>query len=378
MRGLTWAGTRTSQWGAAARPPACGPASPRAAGLGQARPPAHGRHPAAPARVGRSRHGQFLSGIRDCFIAGASSLISAGGLDMRAELQAGDPRQVGPYRLLGRLGVGGMGRVYLGRSGGGPPVAVKVIRTDLADHAHFRVRFRREVAAARKVSGPFAATVVDADVAGPLPWLATAYVAGPSLTEAVYDHGPLPVASVLALAAGLAAGLGAIHAAGVMHRDLKPSNVLLARDGPRMIDFGISRAVEAASLTRSDTVMGSPGFMSPEQAEGREVGPASDVFSLGAGLTFAATGDCPFGTGPAAALVYRVVHNRPDIGQLPEQLWPLIGRCLAKDPRRRPTADQVLVGLGATHPAAGWLPAPVGQALAEYEVPVLAPGAADA
>jgi len=180
-------------------------------------------------------------------------------------------------------------------------VAVKVIRTDLADHAHFRVRFRREVAAARKVSGPFAATVVDADMAGPLPWLATAYVAGPSLTEAVYDHGPLPVASVLALAAGLAAGLGAIHAARVVHRDLKPSNVLLARDGPRVIDFGISRATEAASLTRSGTVMGSPGFMSPEQAEGREVGPASDMFSLGAVLTFAATGECPFGTGPAVA-----------------------------------------------------------------------------
>jgi eukaryotic-like serine/threonine-protein kinase len=187
-------------------------------------------------------------------------------------LQPGDAHRIGPYRLTGELGSGGMGRVFLGLSAGGRPVAVKVIRADLAANPEFRVRFARKVAAARRVNGLFTAQVVDADVAGPVPWLATAYIVGPSLTEAVAGHGPLPAPSVLALAAGLAESLGAIHAAGVVHRDLKPSNVLLAGDGPRVIDFGISRAAEAASLTRSGTVVGSPGFMSPEQAEGRRWG----------------------------------------------------------------------------------------------------------
>ena len=209
---------------------------------------------------------------------------------MVTELRAGDPRSAGRFRLLGRLGAGGMGQVFLGRSAGGRLVAVKVIRPELAGDPGFRARFAREVAAAQKVSGLFTALVVDADADGPMPWLATAYVAGPSLAEAVEAHGPLPEASVLTLAAGLAEGLEAIHAAGVVHRDLKPSNVLLADDGPRVIDFGISRAAEASVLTQSGTVMGSPGFMSPEQAEGREVGPPGDVFSLGAVLAFAAIG----------------------------------------------------------------------------------------
>src|SRR5216683_1330431 len=183
-------------------------------------------------------------------------------------LKPGDPRVIGPYRLVGHLGGGGMGQVFLGLSAGGRPVAVKVIRAELAADQEFRVRFGREVAAARRVSGLFTALVVDADVSGPVPWLATAYVAGPSLAKAVADEGPLPVASVLTLAAGLVEGLEAIHAAGLVHRDLKPSNVLLADDGPRVIDFGISRVAEASMLTQSGTVMGSPGFMSPEQAEG--------------------------------------------------------------------------------------------------------------
>lgn len=225
------------------------------------------------------------------------------------ELQGGDPSHIGPYRLLGRLGAGGMGRVFLGRSAGGRPVAVKVIREELAGDAGFRTRFRREVAGARLVSGLFTAPVVDADLDAPVPWLATAYVPGLSLTDTVAAHGPLPAASVLALAAALAEGLSAIHAAGVVHRDLKPSNVLLAVDGPRIIDFGIARAAEATALTHTGLVVGSPGFMSPEQAEGREVGPPSDVFSLGAVLTFAATGEGPFGAGSTAALVYRVVHS---------------------------------------------------------------------
>jgi serine/threonine protein kinase len=224
------------------------------------------------------------------------------------ELQPSDPTHIGPYRLRGQLGSGGMGRVFLGLSAGGRPVAVKVIRSDLAADPDFRVRFRREVAAARRVSGLFAAMVVDADLDAAEPWLATAYVAGPSLAEAVHDHGPLPVSSVVALAAGLAESLAAIHAADVVHRDLKPSNVLLASDGPRVIEFGISRAAEATSMTHAGFVIGSPGFISPEQAEGGEVGPPSDIFSLSAVLAFAATGEPPFGTGSTAALVYRVVH----------------------------------------------------------------------
>ena len=236
---------------------------------------------------------------------------------MMHELQPEDPQLIGPYRLRGRLGTGGMGRVYLGLSPGGRAAAVKVIRADLAQDPEFRARFRREIAVARKVSGLFTAPVIDADLDGPVPWLATAYVPGPSLADAVSQHGPLPPRSVLALAAGLAEGLNAIHAAGVVHRDLKPANVLLAEDGPRVIDFGISRAVEASALTHTGLVVGSPGFMSPEQAEGREVGPPSDIFSLGAVLAFAATGEGPFGTGSTPALVYRVVHSLPNLDYLP-------------------------------------------------------------
>src|SRR5438477_8223679 len=212
-----------------------------------------------------------------------------------AGLQPEDPREIGPYRLLGQLGGGGMGQVFLAMSAGGRPIAVKVIRTELATDPDFRGRFRGEVAAAQKVSGLFTALVVDADLDAPMPWLATAYVPGPSLNEAVRIHGPLPVRSMLALTAGLAEGLDAIHAAGVVHRDLKPSNVLLAEDGPRVIDFGISRAAEESPLTGTGLIIGSPGFMSPEQAQGHTVGLPSDVFSLGAVLAFAATGEGPFG-----------------------------------------------------------------------------------
>ena len=230
------------------------------------------------------------------------------------ELQPQDPRQIGPYRLRARLGAGGMGRVYLGLSAGGRAVAVKVVRPELGSDPEFRARFRQEVAVAQRVSGLFTAPVIDADLDGPEPWLATAFVRGPSLAEAVAEHGPLPAESVVGLAAGLAEGLCAIHAAGVVHRDLKPANVLLAEDGPRVIDFGISRAVEAATgLTRTGLVVGSPGFMSPEQAEGGEVGPPSDIFSLGAVLVFAATGEGPFGVGSTPALVYRVVHGQANL-----------------------------------------------------------------
>jgi eukaryotic-like serine/threonine-protein kinase len=272
-----------------------------------------------------------------------------------AGLQPEDPREIGPYQLLGQLGSGGMGRVFLGMSAGGRPIAVKVIRTELATDPEFRARFRREVAAAQKVSGLFTALVVDADLDSPMPWLATAYVAGPSLSEAVRGHGPLPVCTVLALAAGLAESLSAIHAAGVVHGDLKPSNVLLAEDGPRVIDFGISQAAEASVATGNNLMIGSPGFMSPEQVLGFDIGPASDMFSLGAVLTFAATGEGPFGSGSNAALMYRVVNSPANLDRVPGELRGLIGNCLAKHPSDRPTARELLTQAGAIQPSPGWL-----------------------
>jgi hypothetical protein len=278
-------------------------------------------------------------------------------------LQAGDPPQVGPYLLLGRLGAGGMGRVFLGRSPGGRKVAVKVIRAELAGDPGFRARFAREVAAARRVSGLFTAPVFDADPTASMPWLVTGFVDGPSLAQAVHEHGPLPVASVLALAAGLAEGLVAVHAAGVVHRDLKPSNVLLAADGPRVIDFGISQAADATQVTQTGIVIGSPAYMSPEQVKAETAGPASDVFSLGAVLAFAATGEGPFGHGAPTALMYRVVHGTPALDRLPGPVRPLVERCLAKDPGQRPTAGQFLAELRAAHPSAAdltdWLPASI-------------------
>jgi len=290
------------------------------------------------------------------------------------ELLPGDPQVIGPYRLLGQLGSGGMGRVFLGLSAGGRHVAVKVIRAELAADPEFRARFRREVAAARTVSGMFTAVVVDADVDALAPWLATAYVAGPSLAQAVDAHGPLPADSVMALAAGLAESLATIHAAGVVHRDLKPSNVLLAEDGPRVIDFGISRAAEATSLTGTGLVVGSPGFMSPEQAEGGVVGPPSDMFSLGAVLAFAATGEGPFGSGSTPALIYRVVHGRPDLDRVPARVRPLIEGCLAKDPCDRPAAADLLAQIGPVQPVTGWLPEAVIRPAPEDQAPASAPG----
>jgi Protein kinase domain len=289
-------------------------------------------------------------------------------------LQPGDPQRVGRYQLLGRLGAGGMGQVFLGQSPGGRLVAVKLIRAELAADPEFRARFAREVAAARHVSGIFTAPVVDADPDAPQPWLVTAYVPGPSLADAVDGQGPLPLTSVLTLAAGLAEGLGAIHDEGMVHRDLKPSNVLLASDGPRIIDFGISRAADATALTRADLVIGSPGFMSPEQALGQDVGPASDIFSLGAVLAFASLGEGPFGGGTATALLYRVVHDRPATANLPGRIRPVVERCLAKDPRARPTTDQLLTELGAVESAVNWLPQPVAETLVGYARPV--PGTA--
>jgi len=289
-------------------------------------------------------------------------------------LEPEDPRRIGPYRLVGQLGRGGMGRVFLGLSAGGRPVAVKVIRAELAADQEFRVRFSREVAAARRVSGLFTALVVDADVDGAVPWLATAYVPGPALSEAVARHGPMPVRPALALAAGLAEGLSGIHAAGVVHCDLKPSNVLLSQDGPRVIDFGIARAAEAAPS--ACLVVGSPGFMSPEQATGGEIGPPSDIFSLGAVLTFAATGGGPFGRGSSPELAYRLVYDPPDLGLLPAEMRPMVEGCLAKNPGQRPTADEVLAAASALQPATGWLPDAALSTFAPYVTPRPAAAAA--
>ena len=274
-------------------------------------------------------------------------------------LLAGDPTQVGPYRLLDVLGSGGFGRVFLGLSPDGQLAAVKVIRPELAEDPEFRARFRREVAAARKVGGRFTAKVIDADAEGPVPWLATAYVSGPSLAKAVATHGPLPVGSVLALAAGLTEALAAIHAAGLVHRDLKPDNVLLAEDGPRVIDFGIARAAGASTLTGTGVLIGTLAFMSPEQVRAGEVGPPSDVFSLGSVLVFAATGQGPFGTGPTAHVLYSVAHGTPNLDRVPQEIRPLVQRCLAPEPGHRPTPGDLLAELRPAKPTAGWLPAAV-------------------
>ncbi|MEV7803472.1 serine/threonine-protein kinase [Microbispora sp. NPDC088329] len=291
-------------------------------------------------------------------------------------LREDDPRQVGPFRIEARLGEGGMGRVYLGRSRSGRAVAVKVVRPELAGDAEFRRRFDREVATARKVNGFFTAGVVDADPQGSPPWLATAYVPGMSLEDAVNEHGPWPEDSVLALGAGLAEALESIHAAGVVHRDLKPSNVLLAGDGPRVIDFGISLAIEGGALTKTGIAMGTPGFMSPEQLRGTRVGPASDVFCLGLVLAFAATGAGPFGQGSWQGLWYRIVHEEPDLGALPPAARALVARCLAKEPEGRPTVSALLNeladgGRDLVSPVqqGRWLPPAVAQAVRTPDAP---------
>ncbi|MDQ1047732.1 serine/threonine-protein kinase [Streptomyces sp. V4I2] len=272
-----------------------------------------------------------------------------------------EPTVVGPYRLLGRLGSGGMGRVYLGRSAGGRTVAVKIVHPHFALDEEFRARFRREVDAARRVGGAWTAPVLDADPEAPVPWVATAYAAGPSLSAAVADGGALPAHSVRALGAGLAEALTAVHELGLVHRDVKPSNVLLTLDGPLLIDFGIARALDGtASLTSSGVSIGSPGYMSPEQILGKGATGAADVFSLGAVLTYAATGEAPFRGDSSAALLYRVVHEPPELGSLEGDVRPLVEACLSKEPDERPTPAEVarrLAPEGAARlVAGGWLP----------------------
>ncbi|MGW0533592.1 protein kinase domain-containing protein [Streptomyces sp. NPDC003032] len=263
------------------------------------------------------------------------------------------PARIGPYEVFQLLGEGGMGRVFLARSPGSRLVALKVIRPEYAEAPNFRGRFRREAESARRVSGFFTPPVLDADADAPQPWLATAYVPAPSLHDVVRGFGVLPEAGLRALGTGLAEALLAIHDAGIVHRDLKPGNVLIAEDGPRVIDFGISSAVDATQVTRTGAVMGTPGFMAPEQImSSREAGPAADIFSLGCVLVFAATGRGPFGTGGTAEILYRAVHEPPELDGVPAALSPLISACLDKDPARRPPAASVLVGSGAADPAA--------------------------
>ncbi|MFI6807685.1 serine/threonine-protein kinase [Streptomyces luteogriseus] len=276
-------------------------------------------------------------------------------------LDVDEPTVVGPYRLLGRLGSGGMGRVYLGRSAGGRTVAVKMVHPHFALDEEFRARFRREVDAARRVGGAWTAPVLDADPGARVPWVATAYAAGPSLSAAVADGGPLPAPTVRALGAGLAEALAAVHELGLVHRDVKPSNVLLTLDGPLLIDFGIARATDGtASLTSTGVSIGSPGYMSPEQILGKGVTGAADVFSLGAVLAYAATGLPPFPGDSSAALLYKVVHEEPELGLLDGELRDLTAECLAKDPAARPAPAELarrLAPEGAARlVAGGWLP----------------------
>ncbi|MFI0898572.1 serine/threonine-protein kinase [Streptomyces sp. NPDC020983] len=257
-------------------------------------------------------------------------------------LEADDPASVGAYRLAARLGAGGMGKVYLSHTPAGRPVAVKVIRPEFAEDAEFRRRFKQEVQAAQRVQGLYTAPVIDSDADGTRPWLATAFVPGPTLASAVAGHGPLPVHTVLLLVAGIAEALEAVHGAGLVHRDLKPSNVLLASDGPRVIDFGIARAADATALTGSGVTIGTPAFMAPEQASGREITPATDIFALGQVAAYAALGAPAYGDGPSHAVLYRIVHEEPDLATLPEELRPLVHRCLAKNPAERPSLAEVV------------------------------------
>ncbi|MFJ2769151.1 serine/threonine-protein kinase [Streptomyces sp. NPDC087300] len=257
-------------------------------------------------------------------------------------LGADDPRVVAGYRLAARIGAGGMGRVYLSHTQGGRPVAIKVVRAELADDPAFRRRFRREMEAARRVRGAYTAELIDGDADGTPPWLATLYVPGPSLTEAVGLRGPLPVRAVLWLVAGVAEALQAIHAAGVVHRDLKPSNVLLSSDGPRVIDFGISLASGVSSYTATGAAVGTPQFMAPEQASGGDVTTATDVFALGQTAAFAAIGASLYGEGPAVSVLYRIVHSEPELSLLPERLRPLVARCMAADPAERATLAEII------------------------------------
>ncbi|MEU8705127.1 serine/threonine-protein kinase [Streptomyces sp. NPDC048565] len=316
-------------------------------------------------------------------------------MDAFEPLQADDPPLVAGYRIAARLGAGGMGRVYLSHTQGGRPVAIKVVRPELADDPGFRRRFGREIKAARQVRGAYTAELIDADADGVPPWLATLYVPGPSLTEAVTRRGPLPVPAVLWLMAGVAEALQAIHAEGIVHRDLKPSNVLLAADGPRVIDFGIALAADGTSYTATGGTIGTPPFMAPEQASGGDITAATDVFALGQTAAFAALGRPLYGEGSSVGVLYRIVHSEPELSLLPASLRPLFARCLAADPAERATPAEVVEWcrnrLGAEADAGGgpavWrevagpepvVPAPLPEPTRAYPQPLVPPASTPA
>jgi eukaryotic-like serine/threonine-protein kinase len=265
----------------------------------------------------------------------------------RAPLLQTDPDRVGRYRLVARLGAGGMGVVYLAETADRHPVAVKVLRPELADDPEFRTRFGREVATLTRVQGVCTVRVIEADTQAPKPFLVTEYADGPSLSEYAAAHGPLDPGMLYGLATGLAEALTAIHAAGIVHRDLKPSNVLLTASGPKVIDFGIAQALDTTSLTRTGITVGSAGFMAPEQIMGR-AGTAADIFTWAVTVAFAASGQAPFGSGASDAIMYRIMHAAPDISAVPPGLRPLVEAALAKDPQARPTAPQLLAQLTST------------------------------
>lgn len=288
-------------------------------------------------------------------------------------LRRWDPERIGPYALIGRLGAGAMGQVFLARSAAGRLIAVKTIRVELAEEAGFRARFAREVAAASRVSGVFTAAVIEADPDADLPWVATAYVPAPSLSALVKLTGPLPVPAVRWLAAGCAEALASIHGAGLLHRDVKPSNVLVAPDGPRVIDFGVARATERVRLTSTRGAAGTPAYMAPEQAQdATQASPASDVFSLGATLVYAATGHPPFQGESVMDVLVRLATEPPDLDGLPEELSALVGACLERVPRMRPSDTAILSGLGSFALSAGaahvYLPDSAMSLIADYLV----------
>ncbi|MET7798944.1 protein kinase domain-containing protein [Streptomyces decoyicus] len=290
-----------------------------------------------------------------------------------------DPQQIGPFRIIGLLGGGGMGRVYLGRAADGRPVAVKTARSELADDRGFRARFAREVSAAQQVGGPFVAPVVDAAPHDDVPWMATEYVPGVSLTDAVHDCGPLPEHAVRLLTAGLLHALTAVHAHGLVHRDLKPSNILLTAEGPRVIDFGIAHSAADTALTTTGTALGTPGFMAPEQLvmTGPKVTGAADVFALGGVIVYAATGGGPYGNADPQVLMYRTVHEEPRLDELSDVLRELATACLAKDPERRPALPALMARVGAPCPYGDWLPEPVAVQLRQLSAQLSDPRSPD-
>ncbi|MFI6691277.1 protein kinase [Streptomyces sp. NPDC050433] len=295
-------------------------------------------------------------------------------------LAVSDPVRIGPYLLLGRLGAGGMGRVFLARADSGRTVAVKVVHEEHVSDAHFRARFRREIEAARKVGERYTAPVLDAGPGDEPPWVATGYVPGLSLEQVVRLYGPLPAAALHTLADGLLKALKDIHGAGIVHRDLKPSNVMLTVDGMKVIDFGIARALETSVeslLTSTGMAIGSPGFMSPEQVRGQRAGARSDVFTLGCVLTYAATGQLPFGQGASNqhAVMFQIVEGEPDLARVEDApLRALIARCLTKEIDQRPDVDELLADPERPRPSASggaWLPAGVVAHLAQQSARLL-------